>query len=154
SYWIRGRKIPPTVPEDAKSVEVAAVAGNKLLNFPVRLAYREFVPEVGRSHPPVLLLHGSPGQSLEFASLVKYLSPSERLIVPDLPGFGDSSHEIPDYSIRAHAHYVLQLLDRLNIAKVHVVGFSMGGGVALNMADLAPSRLASLTLLSAIGVQE
>jgi pimeloyl-ACP methyl ester carboxylesterase len=46
------------------------------------------------------------------------------------------------------------MLDKLNLDRVHIVGFSMGGGVALNIADLAPSRVASLTMLSAIGVQE
>src|SRR5262249_41701973 len=44
--------------------------------------------------------------------------------------------------------------DRVGIERVHVVGFSMGGGVALNFADLAPHRIASLTMLSAVGVQE
>src|SRR5262249_45351594 len=38
--------------------------------------------------------------------------------------------------------------------RAHFVGFSMGGGVILNLADLAPERVASLTMLSAIGVQE
>jgi predicted esterase len=73
---------------------------------------------------------------------------------PDLPGFGASERDIPDYSFRAHARYVLALLDRLGVDDAHVVGFSMGGGVALSMADLAPRRVRSITMLSAIGVQE
>jgi membrane protein DedA with SNARE-associated domain/surfactin synthase thioesterase subunit len=74
--------------------------------------------------------------------------------VPDLPGFGHSTRRIPDYSIRAHAGSILELLDELDIEKAHVVGFSMGGGVALELAHRAPGRVRSLTLLSAIGVQE
>src|SRR5262249_27326643 len=53
-----------------------------------------------------------------------------------------------------HARYVLAMLDKLNVKKAHFIGFSMGGGVALNIANIAPERVASLTMLSAIGVQE
>jgi fermentation-respiration switch protein FrsA (DUF1100 family) len=49
---------------------------------------------------------------------------------------------------------MVALLDALGIDRVHVVGFSMGGGVALSLIDRAPDRIASLTMLSAIGVQE
>ena len=58
------------------------------------------------------------------------------------------------YERAVAAVYVLQLLDRLGIQRVHLVGFSMGGGMVLNMARLAPERVASITMLSAIGVQE
>ena len=46
------------------------------------------------------------------------------------------------------------MLDQLHVQRAHFVGFSMGGGVALNIADIAPERVASLTMLSGIGVQE
>ena len=71
-----------------------------------------------------------------------------------VPGFGASEHDVADYSIRAHARYVVQLLDELQIERFHVVGFSLGGGVAVDMGDLAPDRVASIVLLSSIGVQE
>ena len=49
---------------------------------------------------------------------------------------------------------LLDRLDALGIERAHVVGYSMGGGVALEMCERSPERIASLTLLSAIGVQE
>ena len=73
---------------------------------------------------------------------------------PDLPGFGTSTRDIPDYSFRAHARYIDALLERLDIPRVHVVAHSMGGGVALNLVDIAPERVASLSMVSAVGVQE
>jgi len=76
------------------------------------------------------------------------------VIVPDLPGFGASTRDVPDYSIEAHARYVLQLLDARAVEQVHLVGFSMGGGVALHVYELAPHRVVSVSMLSAIGVQE
>lgn len=106
------------------------------------------------TRPVIVLLHGSPGNSKDFNSLAPELAKQYRVIRPDLPGFGESTHEVPDYSIRTHARYVLALLDKLHIERAHIIGFSMGGGVALNIADLAPERTASLTMLSAIGVQE
>src|SRR5207247_573753 len=55
---------------------------------------------------------------------------------------------------RAHGLYLIELLDALHVAKAQLVGFSMGGGVVLSTADLAPDRVASIVMLSAIGVQE
>jgi len=153
SLWARSHRKPAAAPENLNIVELQAVSGEKLLGTPVRLAYWE--RHSGDEHnPAVILLHGSPGQSRDLIPLASQLPHTHRLIIPDLPGFGYSGHDIPDYSIRAHAHYVRQLLDHLGIERAHVVGFSMGGGVALNLAPIAPGRVASLTMLSAIGVQE
>jgi membrane protein DedA with SNARE-associated domain/pimeloyl-ACP methyl ester carboxylesterase len=103
---------------------------------------------------PVLLIHGSPGGAHDFNGLAELIQGKRRLIAPDLPGFGKSTHDIKDYSFQAHAAYMWELLDQLGIQKIHLVGFSMGGGVVLHMAHSAPQRVASVTMLSAIGVQE
>jgi pimeloyl-ACP methyl ester carboxylesterase len=117
----------------------------------VRLAYLD----TGAQNKPVLIaIHGSPGSGEALEKLANLLSPDYRVIVPDLPGFGDSTRDIPDYSFRAHARYVLELMDKLGVAKAHLLGFSMGGGVVLSLADIAPDRVQSLTMLSAIGTQE
>lgn len=136
------------------AVIAQAVEGDRHLPESVRITYREYRPEGNENHPTVLLIHGSPGQKNNFNALAPELARTCRVIVPDLPGFGNSTKEIPDYSIRAHADYLLQLMDALNVRRAHVIGFSMGGGVALHLVDMAPDRFASLTLLSAIGAQE
>ncbi|MEO8658162.1 MAG: alpha/beta hydrolase [Bryobacteraceae bacterium] len=118
----------------------------------VRLAYLDSAP--GTVKPVVILIHGSPGTGDVLHKLAALLPVTFRVIVPDLPGFGSSSRDIPDYSFRAHAHYMLELMDALGIRAAQVLGFSMGGGVALSMVDLAPERLSSLVMLSAIGIQE
>ena len=133
------------------AAELAAVGGGA--EERVRVAYRQWGTG-GGERPVVLLLHGSPGDSGNFDTLGPELAERYRVIAPDLPGFGASSRTVPDYSILAHARYSLALLDRLGVGRVHVVGFSMGGGVALHMADLEPGRVQSLVMLSAIGVQE
>ncbi len=141
--WAAGPGLPETDPE-LRTVGLGQV----------QLAFHD-LPGFGTAGRfPVLLIHGSPGRAADFRSMADAMRGQRRILIPDLPGFGRSTRSIPDYSIRSHADYLLQLLEKEHIQQVHVVGFSMGGGVALNLYDLAPDRIASITLLSAIGVQE
>jgi pimeloyl-ACP methyl ester carboxylesterase/membrane protein DedA with SNARE-associated domain len=138
-------------------VLVQAVDGERTVDRPVRMAYREYAPEGAppdERRPVVLLVHGSPGDSRSVRRVGRLLSDEYRVLAPDLPGFGGSNLWIPDYSVLAHAGYLLQFLDSLNVDQVHFVGFSMGGGVGIELSRLAPDRVRSLTLLSSIGVQE
>jgi len=139
---------------DTQRVEVQSVANDQIRDDKVSIAYRDFPPKEPSTLPPVLFLHGSPGHGSDFELVVPQLGGAHRVISPDLPGFGRSTRNIPDYSIRAHAVYVVELLDVLQIDRVHIVGFSMGAGVALDVFDLAPQRVASITMLSGLGVQE
>jgi pimeloyl-ACP methyl ester carboxylesterase/membrane protein DedA with SNARE-associated domain len=120
-----------------------------------RLAYYEWTPSADDGRPPVLLLHGSPGQGADFARVGVLLSEAGyRVIAPDLPGFGASNGSVPSMAMAAHARSMIALLDALRIERVHVVGWSNGGGVALHVCDLDRSRVASLTLMSSIGLQQ
>lgn len=104
--------------------------------------------------PVVLLLHGAPAHAYDLRGLAHALQGPVRVIVPDLPGFGNSTRNVPNYSIRAQAAYVDALLAALSIERVHVIGFSLGGGVALELYERDPQRVASMTLLASVGVQE
>jgi len=121
----------------------------------MRLGFRQWGdPATPEDRPPVLLLHGSPGAASSFDKIGPMLAKDGRwTIALDLPGFGWSEHWLPDYSIKAHAHAAILAMDELGIKRCHVVGFSMGGGVALGMIDMAPERVASLTMYSSIGTQ-
>jgi len=134
--------------------KVKAVEGVALLSDTVQLAYQDLRPESIDDPPIVLLLHGSPMASETFKASAHLLAQTCRVIVPDLPGFRGSTWKIPDYSVRAHALYLIQLLEQLQIARAHIVGYSMSGGVGLEMIAQAPQRVQSLCLLSAIGAQE
>lgn len=104
---------------------------------------------------PVLCLHGSPGSARNFERLAPRLAADGRPVwALDLPGFGRSDDPHGGRSIVAHARAALAALEALGLERVHVVAWSMGGGVALHMAELAPERIASLALLASIGVQE
>lgn len=116
---------------------------------PVEVVYQDH-----GAGPVVVLLHGSPGAVADYRHLLPHLTGRYRVLVPDLPGFGRSSRWLPDYSVAAHARYVLAWLDRVGVTDFQVVGFSQGSGVALHLADLLPDRVRSVALFGGIGVQE
>lgn len=102
----------------------------------------------------VVLLHGSPGSLQDFHGLTDLLPERFQVLVPDLPGFGKSRGRIPDYSPAAHADYLAQLLEYQALPRVHLVGFSMGSAVALEFHDRHPEKVASLTFVGGVGVEE
>ena len=141
------------VSSDPETVSIYSSADQSVELDGVRIAYRELHPE--SEGPVVVLIHGSPGSSSDFDQMMATGAfPDRRVLIPDLPGFGRSTSSIPDYSLKSHAQYLLALLDQLRIEQVDLVGYSMGGGVALEFSALAPQRVRSITMLSAIGVQE
>jgi pimeloyl-ACP methyl ester carboxylesterase len=101
---------------------------------------------------PVLYLHGGGGIALDIPFL-EQLAQTRRVIAPSHPGFGKSS--LPDWldSIDDIAHVYLELLDRLSLTKVDVVGFSIGGWIAAEMATKVPGRISRLVLIGPVGVK-
>jgi len=156
---------PATAPQDPPSpylaVEVEGRTAQGNPTGPIRIAMLRW-PEGATPEPtttpdsvPVVLLHGSPGSASSFRMLGPELAlRGYRVVAPDLPGYAHSSHALVDYSPRAQARAVLAAIDELGIDRAHVVGWSIGGAVALHLNDLDPSRARSLTLLASIGAQE
>ena len=101
--------------------------------------------------PPLLLLHGLLVTSHSFVRLIPELAGDRRVLAPDLPGCGDSDRPPPvlcaDYSPRWQAAALLELLDRLGLAQVDLVGHSWGGAIAVCLADAAPARVRRLALI-------
>lgn len=121
----------------------------------VTVAYHDFDNSGLPAAPVLVLIHGSPILNRPLVEdLGRRLARQYRVIVPDLPGFGASTRNLPSYSTRSHARYVLALLDHLGIERAHWLGYSQGGGVVLNASELAPERVESLILTASIGVQE
>lgn len=121
----------------------------------VEMAYEDLSPLSADPDAPVfVLIHGSPVASRALEDAALELRRLGRVIVPDLPGFGASTIAIPDYSTRAGARYTLALMNHLGLERAFFVGYSMAGGVLLNIAELAPERVEGLVMVAAIGVQE
>jgi pimeloyl-ACP methyl ester carboxylesterase len=102
---------------------------------------------VGRGRP-VVLLHGLGGSKITWLPLLAGLSAKHRVIVPDLPGHGESDKPRADYSPRFYARTVRRLMDQLDVERAVVVGNSLGGRIALEMAVWSPRRVESLALFA------
>jgi pimeloyl-ACP methyl ester carboxylesterase len=99
--------------------------------------------------PPVLALHGLGGTKGSFLPTVAALAPRFRLIAADLPGFGDSDKPIgAAYDARFFARASIDLLDALALNRVDLIGNSLGGRVALEIAMAHPDRVGRLGLLA------
>lgn len=99
----------------------------------------------------VLLLHGHTLDRRTWDRVVPELHDHGfRTVAPDLRGHGRSSRPDRGYHWSHHVADMAAVLDALGIRRCPVVGFSLGGGVALEMAVTMPSRVASLVLLSPV----
>ncbi|HMV40482.1 MAG TPA: alpha/beta hydrolase [Plasticicumulans sp.] len=115
-----------------------------MLDLPdCRLHYRET-----GSGAPLLLLHGNFASQQWWAPQFADPPAGRRLIAPDLRGLGDSGRPGHGYDVPCAAADVLALLDALDIERCDVVGHSLGGVVALQLAILQPQRIRSLLLLT------
>ena len=101
--------------------------------------------------PAVLFIHGLTGSSRNWAHLVDMLNTDHRILVPDLHGHGASAKPMGDYSLSAHAATLRDLLDRLGIDQVTLVGHSLGGGIAMQFCYLFPERVERLVLVASGG---
>ncbi|HKJ68475.1 MAG TPA: alpha/beta hydrolase [bacterium] len=95
---------------------------------------------------PVVLIHGFPFDHHLWDHQVNILSQTNRVIVPDLRGFGESDHPDEIYTMTQYAADIIALLDLLQIEKAVMAGLSMGGYVALAIADQFPERMDGLIL--------
>ncbi|WP_454651139.1 alpha/beta fold hydrolase [Bradyrhizobium liaoningense] len=101
---------------------------------------------------PLLFLHGANGAST-WVPLFEELSKNYDVIVPEHPGFGLSDD--PDWirSIPDIAMFYLDFLERLDLSNVALVGTSLGGWIAAEVAVRSTSRLTSLTLVCPAGLR-
>ncbi|GAC1437946.1 MAG: hypothetical protein NVSMB51_13000 [Solirubrobacteraceae bacterium] len=96
----------------------------------------------------VLLLHGLGGTKTSMYETAAALSAEYRVHAVDLPGFGSSSKPTTaPYSARWFADTIVELMDALEIERAHLIGNSMGGRVALEIAMNEPQRVHALGLL-------
>ena len=107
--------------------------------------------QVAGEGPPILLLHGFTGSGDTWAPLVPALAAQYRTVAPDLLGHGetDAPTDPRRYRMERCVADLLGLLDALGIRRSHVLGYSMGGRVALHLAVAAPERVRSLVLVGA-----
>ncbi len=95
----------------------------------------------------LLLLHGALGTTGQFAGLVDALAPEYELFQFNFSSHGGNVANARGFGIDAFAQEVIQFLDEHQIEKIDVFGYSMGGFVALKVAQISPSRIGKIITL-------
>lgn len=114
---------------------------------------RQHVVHDGRADgEPVLFVHGNVSSSAFFQTTLLALPAGLRGFAVDLRGFGDTDPEPVDATrgLRDYADDVAVLVDALGLDRLHLVGWSLGGGVALQLLLEHPARLATVTLINPV----
>jgi pimeloyl-ACP methyl ester carboxylesterase len=101
---------------------------------------------------PILFLHGWGISAEPYHEILQLLAQQHSVLAPDLPSFARSSYSklISDYD--SYAQLLLSFLDALNLQQVHLVGHSLGGGIAITLSALVPERVKSLVLVDSTGI--
>ncbi len=99
---------------------------------------------------PLLLIHGLGCSGADWALQVPALEKRFRVIIPDLPGSGFSPPPRRDYDIGEFAESLWSLLDHLGVSTTNIIGFSLGGAVALEMAVKRPDHVVRLGLINSV----
>lgn len=125
----------------------------ELLRVPTREG-ETFVVASGPTHaPPVLALQGSGGNAAMWLPQIAALSAHLRVYAVDVIGEpGRSAPSRPSFASGAYARWLDDVLQRLGLTRVSMVGVSLGGWLALDYATRRPQRVARLVLLSPGGV--
>lgn len=148
---VRGRRATPSVDPFGRRSDWGAV--------PWEQHVRDFEHAGGRLRycdfgdgPPLVLLHGMACCWQWWLEVLPTLGRQHRVIAVDLPGFGDSDPLPAPAEIPQHARVVADLLDHLGLDAATVTGHSMGGLVAIALADEAPDLVSRLVLVGSGGV--
>jgi pimeloyl-ACP methyl ester carboxylesterase len=112
-----------------------------------RVAYRT----AGKG-PVVLLVHGMAGSSVTWRHVMPALAERFTVVAPDLLGHGQSDKPRGEYSLGAHTDTLRDLLDALGHRRATVVGQSLGGGIAMQLAYQFPERCERLVLVNSGGL--
>lgn len=114
------------------------------------VTYRETADQ---AKPKLLLIHGNMSSSIHFQTLMNELEDHYHLISPDLPGFGSSTYNKEHHSLLDFAEDIESFVSGLSIEEFDVLGWSTGGGIALELAYLLPKQVKNVFLLSSVGVK-
>ena len=112
-----------------------------------RLCYR-----AGGSGPVLILVHGITNSSASWEPVLAQLATRFTVLAPDLLGHGDSAKPRGDYSLGANASLLRDFMLALGHERATIVGHSLGGGIAMQMAYQFPERVERLVLVASGGL--
>lgn len=101
---------------------------------------------------PLLLVHGFGGSAANWQLSQRVYAANRRVIAFDLPGHGQSTALAEPPTLARLTQVTRLVLDGLGVSKAHILGHSLGGGIALSVLQNAPAQVASLSLLAPAGL--
>ncbi len=108
----------------------------------------------GGQGPALLMVHGYGDSHIAFLQSARWLTPAYRVVLPTVPGFGETAHDpARDYSIRGQVEFLRTFTDALGIPSFDLVGNSMGGHIAAAFTLRYPERVRKLVLLNPAGLR-
>ncbi len=103
--------------------------------------------------PTIIMLHGFSADKDVWIRFAGHFSKDFNIVIPDLAGHGDTGYDQSwDYSMPAQASRLARIAEKMGIAKMHVIGNSMGGFIAAHFALMYPGLTMSITLVDPAGV--
>lgn len=130
----------------SKTGEIAATSDTASAR--VRVGDIELHYERYGSGEPVLLLHGLGSSTLDWEPQITAFSQQYQVVAVDFRGHGQSDKPAGPYSIPGFAADIANLISQLGLGPMHVVGISMGGMVAFQLAVDAPEHVRSLVIIN------
>ena len=106
----------------------------------------------GEGGETVILIHGFGGDLDNWLFNIDALAEKATVYALDLPGHGQSSKKLDKPGLAAMTAALSSFMDTLGISKAHLVGHSMGGAIAMQMAAEQPAKVKSLTLICSAGL--
>jgi pimeloyl-ACP methyl ester carboxylesterase len=107
---------------------------------------------VGGEGPPLVVVHGLGGAAVNFTLLAPLLARRHLVLIPDLPGHGRTEPLERADDLTAYADHVAALAELEGMFPAPLVGYSMGGVIALRLAVSRPARVTGLALVGAAGI--
>lgn len=142
---------PPALMASARLVEthLAGLSSQVVTAGELDFVYYDGGPKLGET---IVMVHGFGADKDNWLRMARHFSSRYHVVVPDLPGFGESSRPVGSYDVGTQAERLADFIQALGVGKVHLVGNSMGGHIVALYAARYPDRVRSLALFDNAGV--
>lgn len=121
------------------------------MTITTRDGWRFFYEDAGAGEPPIVFLHGL-GHHEHYRAQVEYFARTHRVVAPDLPGFGASDDPDRQHTIAAFADDIAWLCEDVGLTRPVIVGHSMAGAVAVEVAAMYPTLPAAIVMIDPVPI--
>ncbi|HEY51063.1 MAG TPA: alpha/beta hydrolase [Dehalococcoidia bacterium] len=137
--------------QDTFSEEVTShLSGTGLRPECIKVGQLDIHYLTGGEGEPLIVIHGGGGSGLAWLKNAAELSKYYQVYLPDLPGFGRSKAIAEDFELSSYVAFVEDFSRSLGLGHFHLIGHSLGGGIALNYALRFPHKIKRLVLVSSL----